>query len=297
MEQQDKQNGFPQDGHFLHPSVPLQFVRSRVEKGGGGHGGATEDGGHVILQLLTPDTFPLKKTERYFQHDTPYRHLDMKKIEQINVRPGLSSSQTIKDHFKADTNRGLQTPKEHKMVAATKAVEHDAIPDADSPILEYLKSMKASLTDRIDTLTSHVEDIKLSVSQAIEKADSALENSLTNQANFKILDEHVMAANDRLTSVETEQKATNLKFRGFPEEAEGSKDLITFIASFIAQALKLEKGIYPVITNATRLGSKNNTKCTTPRDIVATIPDIRVRRRILQEAQRAKIFIYNQGSV
>ncbi|KAL8185386.1 UNVERIFIED_CONTAM: hypothetical protein K2H54_048611 [Gekko kuhli] len=217
----------------------------------------------------------------------------MKKIVQAKVRPGPSSSQTIKEHFKADTNRGPQTPKEIKMAAATKIAEHDAMPDADSPILEYLKAMKASLTDRIDNLTSHVEDIKLSVSQAIEKADSALENSLTNQANLKLLDEHVMAVNDRLTSVETEQKATNLKFRGFPEEAEGTEDLITFIASFIAQALQLEEGVYPVITNAAQLGSKNNSKRTTPRDIVATIADVRVRRRILQEAQKTKSFIYN----
>ncbi|KAL8207316.1 UNVERIFIED_CONTAM: hypothetical protein K2H54_054621 [Gekko kuhli] len=265
----------------------LRFLRRKCvcERG---IGGSVHEPGNKLCKSFLP-------CKRYFQHDMPYRYLDMKKIEQIKVRPGLTSSQTIKDHFKANTNRGPQTPKEHKMAAATKAVEHDAIPDADSPILEYLKAMKASLTDRIDTLTSHVEDIKLSVSQAIEKADSTLENSLTNQANIKILDEHVMAANDRLTSVKIEQKATNLKFRGFPEEAEGSEDLITFIASFIAQALKLEKGIYPVITNATRLGSKNNTKRTTPRAIVATIPDIRLNRSDSDSSTLAKksLFVRN----
>ncbi|KAL8189735.1 UNVERIFIED_CONTAM: hypothetical protein K2H54_002284 [Gekko kuhli] len=159
------------------------------------------------------------------------------------------------------------------MAAAIKPAENATTSTSDSPILDYLKTMEASLTERIDTLTTHVEDIKLTVSQAIEKADSALENSLTNQATIKILGEHVVAVQDRLTSVETEQKATNLKFRGFPEEAEGSEDLITFIASFIAHALQLEKAIYPVITNAARLGSKNNTKRINPRDIVATIPD------------------------
>ncbi|KAL8190506.1 UNVERIFIED_CONTAM: hypothetical protein K2H54_055143 [Gekko kuhli] len=222
---------------------------------------------------------------------------DKKKTDPIKVRSGSTSSQTIKDHFKVDTNCGPQTQKEIKMAAATKAAENDATPAEDSPILQYLKAMEASLTDRITTLTSHVEEIKLSVSQAIEKADSALENSLTNQANLKLLGEHVLAANDRLTSVETEQKATNLKFRGFPEETEGSEDLISFIASFIAQALKLEKGIYPVITNAARLGSKNNAKRTTPRDIVATIPDVRVCRRILQEGQKAKTFVYNDQPI
>ncbi|KAL8165275.1 UNVERIFIED_CONTAM: hypothetical protein K2H54_038077 [Gekko kuhli] len=199
---------------------------------------------------------------------------------------------TIKNHFKADTDCDLSSSQEIKMVAATQAVEDIVTLSSDSPVLEYLKTMKASLTDKINTLTTHVEEIKLTVSQAIEKADSALDNSLTNQTNIKTLGEHVVAINDRLTSVETEQKTTNLKFRGFPEEAEGAEDLISFIASFIAQALKLEEGIYPVITNAARMGAKNNPKRINPRDIVATIPDARVHKWILKEAQRAKTFVY-----
>ncbi|XP_015261563.1 PREDICTED: contactin-4-like, partial [Gekko japonicus] len=89
-----------------------------------------------------------------------------------------------------------------------------------------------------------------------------------------------------------EQKAVNLKFSGFHEVSERSEDLIPFIASFIAQALKLEEGIYPIITYAARLGPKNNAKRNTPRDIIATIHDVRVRKRILAEAQNADIFTF-----
>ncbi|KAL8180315.1 UNVERIFIED_CONTAM: hypothetical protein K2H54_020224 [Gekko kuhli] len=233
----------------------------------------------------------------YKQHTMQNRPPEKKKTDPLKVRSGPTSSQSIKDHFKADINRGPQTQRELKMAAAAKAAENDATPAEDSSILQYLKAMETSLTDRITTLTSHVEEIKLSVSQAIVKADTALENSTTNQANLKLLGEHLLVTNDRLTSVETEQKASNLKFRGFPEETEGSEDLISFIASFIAKALQLEKGIYPVITNAARLGAKNNAKRTFPRDIVATIPDARVRRRILQEAQKTKIFVYNDQPI
>ncbi|KAL8165402.1 UNVERIFIED_CONTAM: hypothetical protein K2H54_042381 [Gekko kuhli] len=221
----------------------------------------------------------------------------MRKIEGKKTKLLPSTSRSIKEHFGTEKNRSSPMPKENKMAAAKTVMELNPTLAMESPILDYLKTMEAGLQDRISTLTSHVEDIKLSLSQAMEKADTALENSQTNTENIKLLHENMLTVNDKLMAVETEQKASNLKFRGFPEEAEGTEDLISFIATFIACALKLEEGIYPIITFAARIGSKNNVRCKTPRDILATIPDLRVRRRILQEAQKANIFVHDDQQI
>ncbi|KAL8211870.1 UNVERIFIED_CONTAM: hypothetical protein K2H54_023885 [Gekko kuhli] len=67
--------------------------------------------------------------------------------------------------------RGPHSQKEPKMVESAKMMDKQIQQTSDATVLNYLKTMEASLMDQIATLTTHVEEIKLTVTHAIMKAE------------------------------------------------------------------------------------------------------------------------------
>ncbi|XP_015261356.1 PREDICTED: protein prenyltransferase alpha subunit repeat-containing protein 1 [Gekko japonicus] len=142
----------------------------------------------------------------------------------------------------------------------------------------------------MSNLSTQFEDIQNSLLQTAQKADAAMDLGLVNQADIKQLQEATASQRVSLIFLETEVKPVNLKFQGIREEAEENNDMITFMTSLIAQALSLEEGVFPTITQAYRMGTLARNRRLLPRDILITVPGARVRRRILDAAKTPGTF-------
>lgn len=70
----------------------------------------------------------------------------------------------------------------------------------------------------------------------------ALEQSITIQGEVRDLqtgEEHIF---NRLMDLENSHRFKNLKYRGFPESAEGNSGLTCFLTFWLAKELQLEGG-------------------------------------------------------
>lgn len=146
------------------------------------------------------------------------------------------------------------------------------------------QKMEATLLDKItpliSPLTAQIQDVKQSLKQVTQTADSAMELAITSQESSRQMQAHQDWVTEKIINIENQMKKKNLKLRGFPEGSEENTELRIFISSWLVAQLQLEEGVAPLLDAAYRLGPMRKASNALPRDILIRCSDLRTKQKM-----------------
>lgn len=172
-------------------------------------------------------------------------------------------TQSVKTYFAPETASPILPPVDDSKMAAGAAPAFQEESDQASTLtrtelVSILETMENRFAQKVETLLKPLKDqlqeFKTSLQAVSQMAEMVLAQSITTQGEIRDLQMGEQRTNDRLLELENGSRFHNLKFRGIPEAAEDTTELSCFIASWLAQELKLEEGIAPAIDRAYRQG-------------------------------------------
>ncbi|KAL8185618.1 UNVERIFIED_CONTAM: hypothetical protein K2H54_056007 [Gekko kuhli] len=117
---------------------------------------------------------------------------------------------------------------------------------------EVSEQIHQSIQVAIQPLSEELKTITETLSEVSQAAETALEGAMAAHQDIQQLQRAESWARDKIMMLENKLKERNVKFRGFPESAEGEEEIKTFIATWLAKTLNLEDNVAPYIDNAYR---------------------------------------------
>lgn len=161
--------------------------------------------------------------------------------------------------------------------------------------------METTLLEKLTALiapqNAQIQSLQESVTQLTQTAENAMELGLANQDSTRRMQRHSEWATEKILFLENQLRMENLKFRGFPEGAEESKDLKGFISTWLATIMNLEEGISPQLIRAYRLGSSRWAPNSLPRDILVKCYDLRTKQKIMEVARKRGHLLYHNHKI
>lgn len=137
-------------------------------------------------------------------------------------------------------------PESTENALLTKQDLHNLGADLKSYFTLLIAQKLSPISQQLLELTSALKDIA-------SIADMAMELGLTVQEDTKQLQKSEQQLLARIAVLETQARATNLKFRGLPESPDLNGNLVSSQASWLASVLKLKEGVAPTIVSAPSL--------------------------------------------
>ncbi|KAL8170044.1 UNVERIFIED_CONTAM: hypothetical protein K2H54_062259 [Gekko kuhli] len=179
-------------------------------------------------------------------------------------------------------------------------------PDDEAPLTRrdlredrqtLIKEITTLVTDLVKPLQATINDLVKEIKDASKMVETASEMALTLQKDVQLLQTKEMSTANRITALENRCRQLNLKFRGFEEGAEQTKDLPTFMAHWLAEVLELEDGVMPIILKAQRLGLLAAVQRGRPRDNIVQFLYQRTRQKILKEARARRYLLFQDSKI
>lgn len=171
-----------------------------------------------------------------------------------------------------------ETGKSEGPESVGRAVLREELQQIEAKIIE-------KMTDLIAPISAQMEELKTTVTQVAQTADTAMELGMAVQDSTGQLQQQSAWAMDKIISLENQLKINNIKLRGFPEGVEESTELRIFISTCLATQLDLEEGIAPLLDAAFRIGPPRKTTSSLPRDILIKCADSQTKQKILALAR------------
>lgn len=230
----------------------------------------------------------------------------MGRTSGTKAKTSAAKNQSVKAFFTSeDSSSPLPLLPQPKMAAAdataTQGEGEQASAITRTEIINILETLELRFAQKVESLLqpiqTQIQDFKSNLQEVSQTAEMALEQSITSQGEIRDLQDGEQRIFDRLLDLENGYRFKNLKFRAFPESAEGTSDLSCFIASWLAQELKLEEGVAPEIDRAYRQGPRVNRRNNLPRDIIVRFKDTRTRNKILKEANIRGSLTYQETQI
>lgn len=144
---------------------------------------------------------------------------------------------------------------------------------------------EAMLAQKITPVLQQLTELASDLKDVSHTADTAMELGLALQDENKSLQRAEQQLRLKVAALEAQARASNLKFRGFPESQEFDSNLTSALARWLASILHLEEGVLPTILQAYRLGPLAAVRPNFPRDIIAQFLYPRSRNAILKKAR------------
>lgn len=205
-------------------------------------------------------------------------------------RPSLKGSGSLPNYFSSLEPRSSAVPEcgeDDKMApecpGESSVMKQDLL-DLGADLKSYFDSL---IAQRLSPIAQQLSDLKSNLKEVSSTAETTLEIGLTLQEDskrFQLLEQQLTS---RIALPETQARATNLKFRGFPEYPELNANLPSSIASWLAVILRLEDGMAPSILAAYRLGPPSAAPPHFPREVIIQFLYQRSRNAVLQAAHAA----------
>lgn len=148
----------------------------------------------------------------------------------------------------------------------------------DMAIAKFETHMPYNVAKFINPLTKQLISILYNTSKL---AEVAMELPQLTQREVLSLQQHEISTNKRLLPLKNNEKTLHLKFKGLPENAVESKDLINFMSSWLATQLQLVEGVTPLLHKPYSVGAPNNPHHQFPHYIVVSFADPRLQKKFI----------------
>lgn len=213
----------------------------------------------------------------------------MGKNSGSKARPSLKGSGSLPDYFNPpETRSSLEAGPLDEGKMAPESTETASLTKRDLLNLGAdLKSyFKLSISQELSPIAQQLSELTSALKDVASTADTAMELGLSLQKSTRQLQRSEQQLSARIVVLETQARATNLKFRGLPESPDLNGNLIFPLAAWLASVLKLEECVAPTILSVYRLGPLSAVRPNFPRDVIAQFLYPRSRNVILK-AERA----------
>lgn len=203
-------------------------------------------------------------------------------------RPSLKATGSLPDYFSPpETRSSLEAGPMDKGKMAPESTGIASLTKQDLLNLGAdLKSyFKASIAQELSPISQQLSELSSALKDVASTVDTAMEMGLSLQKSTRQLQRSEQQLSARIAVLETQARATNLKFRGLPESPELNGNLLSPLVSWLASVLKLEEGIAPTILPAYRLGPLSAVRPNFPRDVIAQFLYPRSCNAILKAAR------------
>lgn len=213
-------------------------------------------------------------------------------------RPSLKGSGSLPDYFNPTDSRSLPATdrtEDGKMAPVqteSSSVTKQDLLDLGADLKSYFDSR---IAQQLSPIAQQLSDLSSTLKEVSSTADAAMELSLQGDSKRLHLSEQQLTS--RVALLESQARAANLKFRGFPESPEFNANLLSNIASWLAAILRLDDGVAPTILAAYRLGPPSAARPNFPRDVIAQFLYPRSRNAVLQAARAASPLKYNDRPI
>lgn len=151
--------------------------------------------------------------------------------------------------------------------------------------LDLKSHFEATIAQKLTPVMQQLTELSSAMKDVSRTADAAMDLGLALQEDSRNLQQAEHRLRICVTMLESQLRAANLKFRGFPETPDFNNNLASSLATWLASILHLEDGVAPSILNAFRVGPQSTARPNYPRDIVAQFLYPRSRNAILKRAR------------